>query len=319
MTQIFEKFLRKRKQAKNYPAKYQDVFDGNQLDLMQYIKTGALPGDYLPPAELQIAPWETFSELLINASYYEILAEAEFVTEDRINYPYLVQAMSYSYFYSAMRFYNLQRFQSRFGRDYDAGISPNIIFNLCLAELAGVSLYSQRLFSFFKQGYVRNWFNRSNSHLSDAIILLYAAYLGQPMEPTVGQFAYKGLIAQFAYKELIADWDTTDLQKVSSLLQQLCDDQMLQVVAPPSKFFIELGNMNWQFIPYPALLLMKLRQNRGLANPQFEHPGFGALNPLLISTAVPLVIDDTLAAVLDRARLQGFDDEAIFAAGSLGG
>ncbi|MBU2393264.1 MAG: hypothetical protein KKH70_07955, partial [Gammaproteobacteria bacterium] len=141
MTQIFEKFLRKRKQAKNYPAKYQDVFDGNQLDLMQYIKTGALPGDYLPPAELQIAPWETFSELLINASYYEILAEAEFVTEDRINYPYLVQAMSYSYFYSAMRFYNLQRFQSRFGRDYDAGISPNIIFNLCLAELAGVSLY----------------------------------------------------------------------------------------------------------------------------------------------------------------------------------
>ena len=181
------------------------------------------------------------------------------------------------------------------------------MFNLCLAELAGISLYSQRLFSFYQQGYLCNWFNRSNSHLSDAIILLYAAYQGQPMEPGV---------AQFAYKELIANWDTTDLQKVSSLLQQLCDDQMLQVTAPPSKFFIELGNINWQFIPYPALLLMKLRQNRGLANPQFEHPGFGALNPLLISTAVPLVIDDTLAAVLDRARQQGFDDDAIFAAGS---
>lgn len=310
MTQVFEKFLRKRKQAKNYPAKYQDVFDGNQLDLMQYIKSGALPGDYLPPAELQIAPWETFSELIIHTKYYEMLAEAEFVTDGKINYPYLVQAMSYSYFYSAMRFYNLQRFQSRFGRDYDAGMSPDIVLNLCLAELVGLSLYSQRLFSFFKQGYIRNWFNRSNSHLSDAIILLYAAYQRQPMEPTV---------AQFAYKELIADWDTTDLQKVSSLLQQLCDDQMLQVAAPPSKFFIELGNINWQFIPYTALLLMKLRQNRGLANPQFEHPGFGALNPLLISTAVPLVIDDTLAALLDRARQQGFDDDAIFAAGSLGG
>lgn len=310
MTQVLEKFLRKRKQAKNYPAKYQDVFDRNQPRLDYYIKDGVRSNAYLAEPELQIAPWETFSELLINASYYEILVEAEFVTEDRINYPYLVQAMSYSYYYSAMRFYNLQRFQSRFGRDYDAGISPNIIFNLCLAELAGVSLYTQRLFSFYLQGYVRNWFNRSNSHLSDAIILLYAAYQGQPMEPTVGQFAYKGLIA---------DWDTTDLQKVSSLLQQLCDDQMLQVAAPPSKFFIELGNMNWQFIPYPALLLMKLRQNRGLANPQFEHPGFGALNPLLISTAVPLVIDDTLAALLDRARQQGFDDDAIFAAGSLGG
>jgi len=310
MTQVLEKFLRKRKQAKNYPAKYQDVFDRNQPRLDYYIKDGVRSNAYLAEPELQIAPWETFSELLINASYYEILVEAEFVTEDRINYPYLVQAMSYSYYYSAMRFYNLQRFQSRFGRDYDAGISPNIIFNLCLAELAGVSLYTQRLFSFYLQGYVRNWFNRSNSHLSDAIILLYAAYQGQPMEPTVGQFAYKGLIA---------DWDTTDLQKVSSLLQQLCDDQMLQVAAPPSKFFIELGNMNWQFIPYPALLLMKLRQNRGLANPQFEHPGFGALNPLLISTAVPLVIDDTLAALLDRTRQQGFDDDAIFAAESLGG
>lgn len=310
MTQIFEKFLRKRKQAKNYPAKYQDVFDRNQPRLDYYIKDGVRSNAYLAEPELQIAPWETFSELLINASHYEILAEAEFVTEDRINYPYLVQAMSYSYYYSAMRFYNLQRFQSRFGRDYDAGMSPDIVLNLCLAELAGLSLYSQRLFSFYQQGYVRNWFNRSNSHLSDAIILLYATYQGQPIEPTV---------AQFAYKELIADWDTTDLQKVSSLLQQLCDDQMLQVVAPPSKFFIELGNMNWQFIPYPALLLMKLRQNRGLANPQFEHPGFGALNPLLISTAVPLVIDDTLAAVLDRARQQGFDDDAIFAAGSLGG
>jgi hypothetical protein len=310
MTQVLEKFLRKRKQAKNYPAKYQDVFDRNQPQLDYYIKDGVRSNAYLAEPELQIAPWETFSELLINASYYEILAEAEFVTQGRINYPYLVQAMSYSYFYSAMRFYNLQRFQSRFGRDYDAGMSPDIVFNLCLAELAGISLYSQRLFSFYQQGYVRNWFNRSNSHLSDAIILLYAAYQGHPMEPTV---------TQFAYKELIANWDTTDLQKVSSLLQQLCDDQMLQVAAPPSKFFIELGNMNWQFIPYPALLLMKLRQNRGLANPQFEHPGFGALNPLLISTAVPLLIDDTLAAVLDRARQQGFDDDAIFAAGSLGG
>jgi hypothetical protein len=309
MTQILEKFLRKRKQAKNYPAKYQEAFDRNQLRLDCYIKDGVRANAYLAEPELQIAPWETFSELMINTSYYEMLAEAEFVTEGRINYPYLVQAMSYSYFYSAMRFYNLQRFQSRFGRDYNAGMSPDIVLNLCLAELAGVSLYSQRLFSFFKQGYIRNWFNRSNSHLSDAIILLYAAYQGQPMEPTVAQFAYKGLIA---------DWDTTDLQKVSSLLQQLCDDQMLQVAAPPSKFFIELGNMNWQFIPYPALLLMKLRQNRGLTNPQFEHPGFGALNPLLIDTAVPLVIDDTLAAVLDRARQQGFDDDAIFAAGSLG-
>lgn len=311
MTQVLEKFLRKRKQAKNYPAKYQDVFDRNQPFLEYYIKNGVRANAYLAELELQIAPWENLgSELCINRDYYELLAESKFVVTQQISYPHLVQALSYAYTYSSMYFYGLQRFQSRFGRDYDAGISPNIIFNLCLAELAGVSLYSQRLFSFYQQGYVRNWFNRSNSHLSDAIILLYAAYQGQPMEPTV---------AQFAYKELIADWDTTDLQKVSSLLQQLCDDQMLQVAAPPSKFFIELGNMNWQFIPYPALLLMKLRQNRGLANPQFEHPGFGALNPLLISTAVPLVIDDTLAAVLDRARQQGFDYDAIFAAGSLGG
>ena len=98
MTQILEKFLRKRKQAKNYPAKYQDVFDRNQPFLEHYIKNGVRANAYLAEPELKIAPWESFSDLCINIKYYEMLAEVEFVASNKINYSHLVQSLSYGYF-----------------------------------------------------------------------------------------------------------------------------------------------------------------------------------------------------------------------------
>ncbi|CAM4081642.1 hypothetical protein [Shewanella aquimarina] len=305
MSQILVKFFRKRKLARNNPNKYQAVFDRNQARLRFYIDNGVILSEVRPEPALNFLPWEWFdSELVINQKYCEMQAERELILGDRLDTALLAQALGYGYCQSAIAFKRQSLYPSRFGREFENGVMPESVFNLCIAELLGLSAHAQNLGRFYRIGYPRNWLLRSKSHLSDFVVLLHSAYVGAPVVPTVDKFAYA---------DIVAHWDTRDLDQVCGFLQQLCDDQMLQVVSPPSKFFVEMGELNWQFIPYPALLLLKLRQNRGLANPEFEHPAFGLINRLLPQAPQPLVVDETLSAWLTRAREQGFDEDALFA------
>lgn len=75
------------------------------------------------------------------------------------------------------------------------------------------------------------------------MLLIYAQYKNECLSCTVNDFDYQ---------HIVDDWNTVDPDKVTSYITLLCDDQVMQVAAPPSQCVFEFNNMNWQSIPYPA-------------------------------------------------------------------
>jgi hypothetical protein len=119
------------------------------------------------------------------------------------------------------------------------------------------------------------------------------------------------IIEHFAYQEILDNWQTDDFDLLCDYLTQLCDDQVTQVAAPPSKDFFEFNNMNWQFTPYAALMLLALRAQQGVENPDYKHPDFGQLTKQLISAPVKPKIDEPLNELLKVFNQQGFDEHKL--------
>jgi hypothetical protein len=314
---MLDKFLRKKKAARNDLVKYQDVYNYNQGKLQAYVATGkvesavALPDDWFP--------WEQLHVLTIPECNWETAAEVTFIQSARVDYPLLMRSLAYGYIQTALDYYRLHHFFARFGREMDGAIAAHSIFRLCFAELAGLDKEARQLYQVFSTGYKRDWFIRSNSHIGDVLLLIYSRYLenldletrglerpeyGESLDPRVDDFAYP---------DVLAHWDSTDNECVTAVLQRLCDEQVAQAASPPSKFFTEFKTGNWCYIPYPALFVLKLRQNLGLANLSFSHPGFGELTALMPTGPMNMVVDEFLEGALTRLRSQGFDEQAFFA------
>ncbi|WP_434937804.1 hypothetical protein ACRWQN_11365 [Shewanella sp. HL-SH8] len=324
---MLDKFLRKKKAARNDLVKYQDVYHYNQGKLQAYVATGkvesavALPNGWFP--------WEQLHVLTIPEFNWVKAAEVTFIQSARVDYPLLMRSLAYGYIQTALDYYQLHHFFARFGREMDGAIAAHSIFRLCLAELAGLDKEARQLYQVFSTGYKRDWFIRSNSHIGDVLLLIYSRYLekrhlekkrlenldlekrglerpeyGETLEPRVDDFSYP---------DVLAHWDSTDLKQVTAVLQRLCDEQVAQAASPPSKFFTEFKTGNWCYIPYSALFVLKLRQNLGLANPSFSHPGFGELTALMPTGPMNMMVDEFLEGALTRLRSQGFDEQAFFA------
>jgi hypothetical protein len=314
---MLDKFLRKKKAARNDLVKYQAVYDYNQVKLQAYVATGrvesavALPDGWFP--------WEQLHVLSIPEINWETAAEVTFIQSAKVDYPLLMRSLAYGYMQTALNYYKQHHFFGRFGREKKCGIVAPSIFRLCLAELAGLDKEARQLYQVFSTGYKRDWFIRSNSHIGDVLLLIYSRYLGKQClekreleRPELGE-TLDPRVDDFAYPDVLAHWDSTENERVTAVLQRLCDDQVAQAASPPSKFFNEFDTGNWCYIPYPALFVLKLRQNLGLANPHFSHPGFGDLAALMPTGPMNMVVDEFLAGTLTRLRSQGFDEQAFFA------
>ncbi|KPZ67545.1 hypothetical protein AN394_03616 [Pseudoalteromonas sp. P1-26] len=71
--------------------------------------------------------------------------------------------------------------------------------------------------------------------------------------------------------------------------------------------------MNWQFTPYAALMLLTLRAQHGLENPDFDHPGFGNVTSLLLTQPVAPQKDEVLEQLVAKLHEQGFNEKALLA------
>lgn len=172
---MLDKFLRKKKAARNDLVKYQDVYDYNQGKLQAYVATGkvesavALPNGWFP--------WEQLFVLTIPEFNWVKGAEVTFIQSARVDYPLLMRSLAYGYIQTALDNYQLHHFFARFGREMDGAIAAHSIFRLCLAELAGLDKEARQLYQVFSTGYKRDWFIRSNSHIGDVLLLIYSHYL----------------------------------------------------------------------------------------------------------------------------------------------
>ena len=306
MDKILEKFLRKRNQAINNPRKYKDIYLNNIEELYFFIEYGHTQRGTLKNEISPISDWEMLdSELSIPCNYYEMDAQASFVEKRKLDCDRLAVFLMYGYYRNIITYSQKKRFLLRFSREPVGLVSPTSVFHLSVAVILYNNDYAGHFYKLFQAGYMKHWVNRSKSHIGDFIILLF--------DKVKGGNTLKPIVDDFAYQAILDNWDSTDLTKVTAYLNQLCDDQVAQVASPPSKMFFEFDNMNWQFTPYAALMLLTLRAQHGLENPDFEHPGFGNVTSLLLTQPVAPKKDEVLEQLVVKLHEQGFDEKALLA------
>ncbi|MBU2113459.1 MAG: hypothetical protein KKE94_06755 [Gammaproteobacteria bacterium] len=296
---ILTKFLRQKKIARNAPAKYQEVFAFQLQRLQQYIDTG-IYGD--TPSEGG-AEWESIFLGIPSVNYLQI-AQAAYVQTGQIDYPSVQRALAYAYVFKAIDHHILHHFPAKFGREYGTRFRVSDIFHLCAAMVLGLTHEACQMYEVLAAGYQRGAFTRSKAQFADFVLQLLASYRGESLPLRV---------QPFAYADWLANWQSTDLSQVQQLLLNICDEQVRLASAPPSKDFDEFRNGYYNYVPWTAMLLLTLRQRRGLANPEVEHPAFGKLNALLPAADLPLVYDDVLTKVMLRMYSQGFDLQQCYA------
>ncbi|KGJ91107.1 hypothetical protein [Colwellia psychrerythraea] len=304
MSNILEKFLRKQNAAKNNVKKYANVFENNEQELLYYAEHGKVSRE-LPPQRKEFVhiPWTILkSEMVIPQNYFEIHAEVVFIKEGEISRCWLVNVLKYGLINAAISLFAYQRAAKLLGREAKGRVSPDKIFNLCIAVMLGDLDKADNLFEFLAEAYSRGWLNRSSSHMTDFMLLLYSRYRNNHLHSA---------IAGFTYQHIVDDWDTSKPDKITAYITLLCDDQVMQVAAPPSKCFFEFNNLNWQFIPYPALMLLALRKVRGIDTPDIEHPAFGKLTDIRLVDGED-VHDDVFEKLTAKLKQQGFDMSTIY-------
>ncbi|MDK2593795.1 hypothetical protein [Pseudoalteromonas obscura] len=299
-----EKFIRKRKRAIKNPVKYAGVFEDSKNDTRYYIEHGRNDRQQSYNERLPFLPWEFLkTEFVIPTDYYEMSAQSMLIQEGSLCSNTLSHSLCFAHINCIITYFTHKRYVIRFDRERKRGVSPDSVFYLVMAVILQQPERAEHIFKLLQVGYPKFWINRSKSHIGDFIILLFDAVKGgKQLQP---------IVDDFAYVDIVARWDTCDLQELTGYLTQLCDDQVAQVASPPSKMYFEFDNMNWQFTPYAALLLLALRAERGLPNPDFSHPGFGNITQLLPDEPVAPVEDELLSQLLACMRAQGFDEEAL--------
>ncbi|MCG7550387.1 hypothetical protein [Pseudoalteromonas sp. Of7M-16] len=299
-----EKFLRKRKRSIKNPTKYADVVRRNEERVGFYLNNGSTGVSEDTTVSLPFLPWEFLeTELEVPTDYYEMSAQSMLIQEGKLCSNALSHSLCFAHINCIITYFTHKRYVIRFDREREGGVSPDSVFYLVMAVILQQSTRAEHIFKLLQVGYPKFWINRSESHIGDFIILLFDAVKGgKQLVP---------IVDDFVYTDIIARWDTDDVQELTGYLTQLCDDQVAQVASPPSKMYFEFDNMNWQFTPYAALLLLALRAERGLPNPDFSHPGFGNITQLLPDEPVAPVEDELLSQLLACIRDQGFDEETL--------
>lgn len=171
----------------------------------------------------------------------------------------------------------------------------------------------------FRKGYFDPDMRRP---ISAFILRLLADYFSQ--EPiSIGgdpaSFAKGRIPADPWMQKLLDVWRDPDPAVLAPRLVAACDIHTHQSVAGPETHLEFSGH--WSRTPIALLLVLKLREHLGLANPAIEHPltatVLGRL-PAGPPVAPVAPVDETLMAVELRMRKDGFDEKKILAAYGLG-
>lgn len=110
--------------------------------------------------------------------------------------------------------------------------------------------------------------------------------------------------------QLIDTWHAADPADISALVLHACDHHTHRCRVNNAREFFEFDNGLFIHYPVEILMLYRVREYEGLANPKVDHP---LLNTPLGKLPDPMRCepDELLQMVLVRARDQGFDEEAI--------
>ncbi|MDO5691112.1 MAG: hypothetical protein Q4G70_01350 [Pseudomonadota bacterium] len=113
-------------------------------------------------------------------------------------------------------------------------------------------------------------------------------------------------------QEMLAHWKNEEPDVIAPYLVNVCDCHTIHGYQgkADTSHLREFSGGGMQRFPMAALLVLKLRQMRGLENPRIEHPLMETVMGHL-PTDAHFVPDDVLSRLRDRMRADGFDESEI--------
>ncbi|OUS52145.1 hypothetical protein BM607_013120 [Shewanella sp. SACH] len=331
---MLAKFLNKRSRSRKLMRDYpKNVFEYNQYLLTGYIHTGIAEKFERLKAYIDypddFRQWELFgSEFAVPECHWNFAAQLTYIESGLLEPKPLMCSLAYGYFDTAIDYYKYYTAVENTGGFTNASWDTTHVFRLVLMLFSGLKTEADELYYANAMAWRSGWIIRSHSFIGDFLVLLYGRYLGviEPHFATEVQVTLRKT-APFPYAPFIDNWDTQDIEFISTMLQTLCDHQVEQAVIGDKKCFFEFNGGPHTYLPLTALMLLKLRSLRGLPNPQFSHPAFGDVTALFeqVCTAfsdyvtaekilrIEDAADEVLTNTLTRMQSQDFDAHAIFA------
>jgi hypothetical protein len=113
------------------------------------------------------------------------------------------------------------------------------------------------------------------------------------------------------FNPLFEIWREPNAQRLVPGILHACDYHTHRFVSGEAEDYIEFNHGRWSRIPIEILLLFKLRQIRGLSNPQLDHPLMPATFPVRPDTSQPVKYDKLIADIRLKMKQDGFDEAAV--------
>lgn len=331
---MLAKFLNKRSRSRKHMRDYaQDVFPRNQHLLTDYINSGKADSfervKQYREFDKDFRQWQLFrAEFGVPKRHWGYLAQLTYIESGILEAKPLMCSLAYGYFDTAIDYYRFYREIETKGEIANAMWATERAFQLVIMLLAGLKAEVDELYNANATAWRAGWIIRSHGFIGDFLVLLYGRYLGVIEPPFTSEVQVTlRKTAPFPYAPFLDNWDTQDIEFISTMLQTLCDHQVEQAVIGDKKCFFEFDSGPHAYLPLTALMLLKLRSLKGLPNPQFSHPAFGDITALFeqVSTAfsdyvaaekilqIEDAADEVLTQTLTRMQSQDFNAHAIFA------
>ncbi|WP_250885947.1 hypothetical protein [Shewanella jiangmenensis] len=335
MDALLSKFQNKRSRSRKDMRSYANsVFTRCQLERTEYIDTGIAEAferiKKYRDFDEDFRQWQLLtSELGVPEGHWGYIAQLTYIEKGVLAPEPLLRSAANGYYLTAVEYHRFCTSVQKTGSVVNTWWWSTITaFKLVPMLLAGLKSEADELYHANATAWRTTWVNRSHSFIGDFLVLLYGRYLGVIEPPFAAEIQINmRKTAPFPYTAILDNWDSPDTELVATMLQTLCDHQVEQAVLGGKKCYFEFNGGIYTYLPLTALLLMKLRALRGLANPQFSHPGFGDVSALFeqVSTAFSEYVglhqitriedaaDEELNKILARMYSQDFDAHAIFA------
>jgi len=124
-------------------------------------------------------------------------------------------------------------------------------------------------------------------------------------------------IGKETFEALYSVWRSPEAGLLAGPLKQACEAHILHRSASSMKRTFEFSELPFQVYPVEIILVLNLRNRLGLRNPTVDHP---LINPVLLplvegeAQSGTVATDDLFLRVLERMKLDGFDEGAVIEA-----
>lgn len=215
-------------------------------------------------------------------------------------------AFASAYTGELINYYSHRVFSSRFPGRQLRMMNQKVVAHTALGVVTGATGEAFRLARLQIDAY-RNqyYFDLDHYPIFAFMLRLLADHLQEGQLNLIGEPAEEPI-----FRTLFDRWREPDAGSLAELCLAACDAHMRRCAPAKNGQFHEFDSGAFMLIPIEILLLFKLRQSLGLANPVLDHPMMDT--PLgQLPREVGFRPDDLIARVRARMHRDGFDEEAI--------